>query len=860
MFELLFKKIFQVVNKMEFEFSSLRRDLDSLGYFETFSDESVPLVAKLLNDLKTTTTSLQKYIKIAQNGIREKKNIHHSTELKTDFSKILKDCDVSHLTHLNHRCDIGREIKELRRHLSTLATENSKLVLENDELKKKVYDSELDQMKPLRPTRKTHGNYLFQSRTNCLSSDGELLQENLEMKHELNELKKELKNLQCQCNHLDSKDLAKSSSNEEDILLSKHSQEKVFRLLDDVRNLTREKNELDKSYKEALAKQHEAMRRAIHLAERNRELERELKDIDQMAIAVEEECNDAVNDRTKKLTQLESALRDALVEVQRLEKTISSMKKEKWESEVNKDVDDSEKNQVSCTCKENESANLNDQLNNMKIIEQDLNLEIDRLVRENDEQKRMITEMEYRLSAAQAPQSVTDNGPGGDSTSIHIKQKKKTKGKRNKSQKKTKRKGKGGKKGKRKLKKRNKSLKNPKTNKNTSHVPVNSPIEKKMSNTSQNYFPADSLHLPTTVDTPQTDLMIRLESSTQTETSKNLCNHFKKPILSCSCGLPNGIKCCTEKTTVSDAFRNGCCANMCFEHFQALLRKEIERCYCKAAAIDCCSQCPKMKQKIDFMQQENKRLSDEKITLMARLEASRDDNEIFGKCHRSACKRTQRERDLFKADVARLEEESDCLRDKLKELCESKKREQECLRQQINDYERALRKIESEHSELLNTQNTRRAQINAVDKKNEFLEEMLRNSQDDLKNQKILYVQLKALHDQTDKALFNTQTQLNELEQELASARNTIEIFKTAKPKADEHNRIAEGDLNSMKRQLNKIDREKDDLLNIVDSKTEEIATLRQNLKTKCDLIESLKSENSQLRSKFGRCNFNATS
>lgn len=45
------------------------------------------------------------------------------------------------------------------------------------------------------------------------------------------------------------------------------------------------------------------MKRAIHLAERNKELEKELKDIDQMAIAVEEECNDAVKSKVQKLTK-----------------------------------------------------------------------------------------------------------------------------------------------------------------------------------------------------------------------------------------------------------------------------------------------------------------------------------------------------------------------------------------------------------------------------------------------------------------------------------------------------------------------------------------------------------------------------
>lgn len=54
-------------------------------------------------------------------------------------------------------------------------------------------------------------------------------------------------------------------------------------------------------YLEALAKQHEAMKRALHLAERNKQLENELKDIDQMALAVEAEANCTVQSNAEKM-------------------------------------------------------------------------------------------------------------------------------------------------------------------------------------------------------------------------------------------------------------------------------------------------------------------------------------------------------------------------------------------------------------------------------------------------------------------------------------------------------------------------------------------------------------------------------
>lgn len=54
---------------MESKMKTLRNELDELGYFQTFTPESAPLVERLAADLKTTTHSLQKYMKIAQNAI-----------------------------------------------------------------------------------------------------------------------------------------------------------------------------------------------------------------------------------------------------------------------------------------------------------------------------------------------------------------------------------------------------------------------------------------------------------------------------------------------------------------------------------------------------------------------------------------------------------------------------------------------------------------------------------------------------------------------------------------------------------------------------------------------------------------------
>lgn len=56
-------------------------------------------------------------------------------------------------------------------------------------------------------------------------------------------------------------------------------------------------------FSDSLAKQHEAMNRALHLAERNKHLEKEMKDIDHLALAVEAECNNTIRSNTEKVNR-----------------------------------------------------------------------------------------------------------------------------------------------------------------------------------------------------------------------------------------------------------------------------------------------------------------------------------------------------------------------------------------------------------------------------------------------------------------------------------------------------------------------------------------------------------------------------
>lgn len=56
---------------------------------------------------------------------------------------------------------------------------------------------------------------------------------------------------------------------------------------------------------ESVANQHEAMTRAVMLADRNKQLEKELHDIDRMALAVEAECNSTVKENSVRVSKIQ---------------------------------------------------------------------------------------------------------------------------------------------------------------------------------------------------------------------------------------------------------------------------------------------------------------------------------------------------------------------------------------------------------------------------------------------------------------------------------------------------------------------------------------------------------------------------
>ncbi|KAL3267590.1 hypothetical protein HHI36_011708 [Cryptolaemus montrouzieri] len=282
-----------------------------------------------------------------------------------------------------------------------------------------------------------------------------------------------------------------------------------------------------------------------------------------------------------------------------------------------------------------------------------------------------------------------------------------------------------------------------------------------------------------------------------------------------------------------------------------------------------CIACQKKQQMVEYLQRENQVLAKEKLCLMSRLEeggARFDMESPLGKCCKPSCKRLERERDLLKLDTERLEEEIDCMLEKMKTLSENKTREYAKFQEQRIEYESAINKLENERRELIKAQGIRRATINALEEKVDMYTNLVRVAQDELHRMKTQYCQLKKLHEQCDKALLDTQAQLVQVETELLSCQKRkdpatikkygkeIQVFP---PKcqcidvATEPERNISFASEDIKTKMQQLDKDKDELLNVLDLKTEKLHQCEIDGREKDDKIIKLQEEIIVLKSEM---------
>ncbi|KYB27999.1 centrosomal protein of 135 kDa [Tribolium castaneum] len=821
---------------MEMKAAKLREELDELGYYLTFSHESVPLVEKLVADLKTTTQSLQKYMKIAQNAIEERDNLQLGAEpYRCDNARLVKECNELHQQFLREREENEKIQRDLKRRLESLKQENIDCLTEREKLKAKIKQLEVEIVNCgeilLNPKQKPKPGLKSASTTALVGQKSTRKAKNFELNSAMALADQKIANLSKDVKKLKEHNLQLIEANE--VLQSQlNNRDKEIKRLsglleggrpiqaikkdctcnctctnkdlheggsDQLNKVLQEKHVLENRLKDALAKQHEAMKRCMHLAERNKLLEKEMKDIDHLALAVEAECNNTVKNNAEKVNRLQDRMQESLIQIQTLERENNQLKQDTKELSEKLDAITGEKKHLQTVLETSleEKKRLTDKINNFTIIEHDLNMEIDRLNRLSAEQKKKIAELESLVDSKahteEAKRITSDVSPS---------------------------------RGKPKIKKKppKKPSKSGSPVQPSLQVPTNTPID----------------------GSPGTGRCCNCHCDS-CSSSKHLKELLDKEL---EYREQQAARCIDNLKSEKDYYMR--------EYHKILEQMKNVPSRPSSSRIDknneLVQKLSEQEQTLALLEHKNRMLSKEKFDLISKLDSVRDlpDTSTDGPCLKANCKRTERERDLLRSDLERIEEERDILRSKLKNVSEGQINEQERLKKRLLDAEDQIHKLEQERRELIQNQGTRRSAIDTLEEQCETLKNQLRTAQNELNQQRALYNQLKTLHEQTDRSLSDTQSKLIQVESELASALENLKRREQDRGTVSKEVDLLKNDIQIMKSQLAQIDQEKDELLVALDDKTEKLAMMEHELKSREKTISSLESAVNEMKRKLG--------
>ncbi|XP_074095969.1 centrosomal protein of 135 kDa isoform X2 [Cotesia typhae] len=423
------------------KYRTIKKRLDSLGYKHSLSLDSLSLVEQLLADLIKTTESLKHFKSIAAN------NTENRTPQIRFKDESLDVCNRLHEELLQCKESNLKNTKDLRKKIQQLESETADLQLAASRNLKRIKDLEVESAnkskriqellgKCCKPTvSNTLGNKkrtVFPLRKPVLEADplpidasdnnryinlSKVDQRTVDLvamgdrkisslTHELTKLRNELSqqkdNIVLYREQLTLKDkevfrlkkiveakIGKDCTckkNERCVECNLLGSNKLSEI-NEVRVLQQAKLNLEQQLRDALDKQHDAMTQAMKLAERNEELEKELKDIDHIALAVEADCNSTVKENNKRVSQLQEKLENTMAQIKQLETNLLGEKRMSQELRADLESYRVEKRNIqrSLDNLEEENRQLTSRLNDLNIIDKRLSHDTSSKVAEKED-------------------------------------------------------------------------------------------------------------------------------------------------------------------------------------------------------------------------------------------------------------------------------------------------------------------------------------------------------------------------------------------------------------------------------------------------------------------------------------------
>ncbi|CAH0729874.1 unnamed protein product, partial [Brenthis ino] len=324
---------------------NLKSKLEELGYNNILPIDAVPLVECVLADLLQTTRSLQHYMDLSKEALLQKEALMMEAEpYKCDNMKLIQENNKLHSEIMQLKEDNFKLSKECKRRVNSLNDEISKKESLISKLQHDIRDLSLrglcaDTQSSRNKSKRKDGGDFYMSK-NCLCTE-----KSLSTDQKLAELNRTIQSLQEKnCEYSDEIEMLKNqieNRNKEIVrlnmlldggrpLVAVHKDfyndtpdVKIQRLLKQIKELERANDDIKKELEKSLDKQHEAMLRALSLADKNKKLQEELQKVDKLALKVEEDCNKRLATMMNDLNFMQTRIEGLTIKNSELERELS---------------------------------------------------------------------------------------------------------------------------------------------------------------------------------------------------------------------------------------------------------------------------------------------------------------------------------------------------------------------------------------------------------------------------------------------------------------------------------------------------------------------------------------------------------
>lgn len=338
---------------MDRNYYELKQKLEELGYNNKLPFDAIPLVECLLADLLQTTRSLQHYMELSKDALNQRDNLVMEAEpYKYDNARLIEENNKFHKEMMEVKEENIRISKQSKRKIKNL---NDELVKKDELINRLQHDLRDLSLRGLcagtqssrnKSRRKDAGDDVSKI---CSCTDSKCNKDD-----EINNLKTTIERLQ---KHIDSYveeiTLLKAQVDNRDseiirlnmVMEGGRPPLKIPRVIvenndeeleGEIKLLKAAHETTKRQLAESLQKQHEAMMKALNLADKNKELNDEIKKVDALALRVEEDCNKRITTLVNEVKSLRDQLEKANTKYAALEKERAQNRTHESGTSVNK--------------------------------------------------------------------------------------------------------------------------------------------------------------------------------------------------------------------------------------------------------------------------------------------------------------------------------------------------------------------------------------------------------------------------------------------------------------------------------------------------------------------------------------------